>query len=127
MRRGKTRTLAHMARMDAVTTVFEHAALRLRPLGLPLGIVAAVLLFVMFLSLGQRGSEAGWVLTVTMLWSAGISMVVFWFTPRRSEQPHARSYGRWMQFYVTSFFVFWFAFVALVTVVLLVRWLKNVG
>lgn len=116
-----------MARMDAVTTVFEHAALRLRPLGLPLGIVAAVLLFVMLLSFGQRGSEAGWVLTLTMLWSAGISMVVFWFTPRRNEQPHARSYGRWMQLYVTTFFVFWFAFVALVTAVLLIGWLKNVG
>jgi hypothetical protein len=127
MRRGKTRTLAHINAMDAVTTFFEHTALRLGPLGLPLGIVAAVLLFVMLLSFGQLGSEAGWVLTLTMLWSAGISMVVFWFMPRRSQQPHARSYGRWMQLYVTTFFLFWFAFVVLVTVVPLVGWLKYVG
>jgi hypothetical protein len=116
-----------MNAMDAVTTFFEHAALQLRPLGLPLGIVAAVLLFVMLLSFGQRGEGAGWVLTLTMLWSAGISMVVFWFTPRRSEQPHARSYGRWMQLYVTTFFLLWFAFVVLVTAALLVGWVKNAG
>ena len=110
--------------MDAATTFFERAALRFRPLGLPLGIVAAVLLFVVLLSFGQRGSGVGWALTLIMLWSAGISMLVFWFMPRRVEQSHARSYGDGMRRYVTAFFVFWFVFVALVTVVMLVGWLR---
>ena len=116
--------------MDAVTTFFEQAAVRLRPLGLPLGIVAAILLFVMLLTLGQRGSDPGWVLTLGMLWSAGISMVVYWFMPRRSDSQvlsSARSFGRWMQWYVTTFFLLWFAFLVLMTVSLLIGSLKDVG
>jgi hypothetical protein len=118
--------------VDAVTTFFERSAVRLSPLQWPLGIAAVVLFVVAFAGFGRLGSGMSWTVTLAMLWSAGISLLVFWFKPKSSanEPPvsAARRNGRWMQVHVTGFFSFWFLFLIPVTVSLVASfWWKDVG
>ena len=112
--------------MDYVTAAFEKLAVLFRPLGVILGLAAVALFILKVLGLTSGPQESSWPTTLAMLWVGWLAVLIYWFKPSSSEaeangisRSAASRFGRFMQLYVTGFFLVGFIFLAFITAVVM--------